>query len=210
MEDLSERLTQLISQRFGGDRSRLAEAVAKEMGIPRVSESTIRNWLRTSRVSARYLAPLARACGVDETWLTHGEGLGLDGHELLLIPIYDPSYDKNEYTCTDLGVNAAIPMAFQPGVDQENVKAFRIKNNSMSPDLNSGDLAFVDFGDTVGDGVCLVEINGNVIVRLVQPIGDSRLALSAKNKEYLPIEIDKESENFKILGRILGCYRAFS
>ena len=90
-----------------------------------------------------------------------------------------------------------------------NVFGLYVRGDSMKDaQIATGDLLFVDPDVEARDGRMVVAlVEGEPTVKWLQKEG-STISLVPANKKYKPIVVDKNDENFKIVGVVVGMIRA--
>ena len=89
-------------------------------------------------------------------------------------------------------------------VDADQLVIFRVDGDSMEPFLCHDDMLMVDQAQTEPrDGLFVVRIDQQLLVKRVQVAGRDKLILTSANPAYAPIEIDtnKEKDGFAIIGK---------
>lgn len=88
--------------------------------------------------------------------------------------------------------------------DHERLAIFRVDGDSMEPELRHDDLLMVDQAQAEPrDGLFVVRIDRQLLVKRVQIAGGKRLILTSANPVYTPVEIDtsKDKGGFAIIGK---------
>lgn len=93
--------------------------------------------------------------------------------------------------------------------DLSRVRVLGVRGDSMSPDLQDGDLCFVDTSKTWdGPGVYVMNWNGSALVkRLVPEIKTGRLAIVSVNPAYPTEHVEPgELESLHIGGKVIAAW----
>ena len=86
----------------------------------------------------------------------------------------------------------------------ENIAALYVNGDSMEPTLKNGTLVVITpDGWDQGEGLYGVELNGCGYVKRIQAVGNKILIIS-DNPKYKTIEEPINSQNFKIIGRVIA------
>lgn len=85
----------------------------------------------------------------------------------------------------------------------QNMSLIRVQGDSMEPTLISGDLALVDHSKdvTTRGGLFAITIDGEIMVKRIQPLMGPRLLVISDNQKYTTLEI--AAEEIRINGKIL-------
>lgn len=80
-----------------------------------------------------------------------------------------------------------------------------VEDDCMMPEVKEGGIILVDNQQVkpYSDGIYVVRYDEFVRVKIVQPLPGNRLMLTTLNKKYEPIIIQKDQDEFEILGRVL-------
>ncbi len=94
----------------------------------------------------------------------------------------------------------SIPSVMLPNNNQ-NLKAFVIEDDTMSPLLKKDTLAIINTDEkSLQNGIFLIDINNNLIVRRLQKTLQNTLLVIPENNSYQKEEI--EETKLKIIGKI--------
>ena len=78
-----------------------------------------------------------------------------------------------------------------------------MKDDSMSPEIKKGSIIYVHYTSVINpDDICLSMYKDEPIIRRIK-IDDNKFILSATNKDYEDIVIEKENADFSIIGTII-------
>lgn len=90
----------------------------------------------------------------------------------------------------------------EQGLDGARLSAIRVEGDSMEPLLRDGDEILVDLSERpFRDGVHVVRIDDNLLVKRVAQTGPGRFALLSQNLAYPPLEV--EADSIEIIGRVV-------
>jgi len=90
----------------------------------------------------------------------------------------------------------------EQGLDGARLSAIRVEGDSMEPLLRDGDEILVDLTERpFRDGVHVVRIDDNLLVKRVAQTGPGRFALLSQNLAYPPLEV--EADSIEIIGRVV-------
>ena len=111
------------------------------------------------------------------------------------------------------GAAAGDPQAFdnfrfserwvrEMGLEAGALSAIRVRGDSMEPLLRDGDDVIVDCRDLpFRDGVHVVRMDDNLLVKRIAAQGQGRLTLLSQNMAYPPVDV--RSEDVEIIGRVV-------
>lgn len=91
------------------------------------------------------------------------------------------------------------------GADPKDLSVITVKGDSMEGVLNDGDAILVNHAKTSpGNGLYVVCIGDNLIVKRVQTLPGGKLLISSANEAYAPFEISiaEEGSDVKIMGKV--------
>jgi len=94
----------------------------------------------------------------------------------------------------------------------DHVQIITVRGDSMSPDINNGDVVMVDTNiqSYEGDGVYLLNLHNHTIIKRLQLLPDG-LHIISTNKDYLPYRLlPGDMESLHIGGKVLSgvCFKA--
>jgi repressor LexA len=184
-------------------------SLARKAGIV---TRTLQRWEKGEQVpDGIAITRLARATGVQASWLLTGEG------EMYPSPsrpdnVYTlPGSNRRRVRTVDLPLIAAVPAGkvatlFHPDyvddyVTVDDVKdaqafALKVKGNSMSPRIEDGDVVIVSPQQEARSGdVCVARVNGEDTLKKVKFEGNY-IHLIPLNPEYDPVTVKKRDVNF--------------
>ena len=184
-------------------------SLARKAGIV---TRTLQRWEKGEQVpDGIAITRLARATGVQASWLLTGEG------EMYPSPsrpdnVYTlPGSNRRRVKTVDLPLLAAVPAGkvatlFHPDfvddyVTVDDVKdaqafALKVKGNSMSPRIEDGDVVIVSPQQEARSGdICVARVNGEDTLKKVKFEGNY-IHLIPLNPEYDPVTVKKRDVNF--------------
>ncbi len=160
-----------------------------------ISQSQL-NRLIKSRVDnpgINTLMSIANACGVSFIWLITGKDVEVKT---------DDSYIEISF----YEENGRVPVLFDKKlltevlkVQPEQCSFVTMKGDSMSPVINNGDQVLIDRKAVTGDGVFLIRIDSELMVKRVQRIPGIGLEIISDNKSYKSYQLPPEK--VEIIGR---------
>jgi len=200
-----------------GERLRAARA-NKELDQSVLAEKagvvtrTLQRWEKGEQVPYGVsITRLAKATGVQASWLLTGEG------EMYLIParpdnVYTlPGTARRKSRLVDLPVISAVPAGkvatlFHPDyvddyVTVDDVKdpqafALKVKGNSMAPRIEDGDVVIVSPVQEARSGdICVIRVNGEDTLKKVKLEGNY-IHLIPLNPEFEPVTVKRKEVNF--------------
>lgn len=86
----------------------------------------------------------------------------------------------------------------------ENMSLIKVSGDSMQPALLSGDIALVDHGHNYIDpqgGIYAIAVDGEIMIKRVQPIPGGKILVISDNKRYTPLEI--AAEHIRVNGKVI-------
>ncbi len=90
----------------------------------------------------------------------------------------------------------------EQGLESAYLSAIRVEGDSMEPLLRGGDEILVDRAPRpFRDGVYVVRLGDNLVVKRVASLGAGRLSLLSQNMAYPPVEVG--AEEVEIIGRVV-------
>jgi repressor LexA len=200
-----------------GERLRMARD-NKEMDQASLAEKagvvtrTLQRWEKGEQIpDGVSITRLARATGVQASWLLTGDG------EMYQVPsrpenVYAlPGNNRRRLKTVDLPLISAVPAGkvatfFHPDyvddyVTVDDVKdpqafALRVKGNSMSPRIEDGDVVIVSPQHEARSGdICVARVNGEDTLKKVKFEGNY-VHLIPLNPEFDPVTVKKRDMNF--------------
>lgn len=225
MSGLEQRVDEMCRQI--GDRASAARVAG-------VSEDMLRRYIRgESKPSFEVIAKLAIAAGVDMNWVVSGQqttsstsvthtpriivdtlGHPVDLEEFVFIPRYDIDASAGHGAWPD-NESPCFTMAFRRywvenhlRVDPAKLSVITVKGDSMEGVLNNRDVILINHADVKPVGaIYVLRLDGDLIVKRVQPLPNNKLELKSANEAYTSYIIDqsdlKDSSEFAIIGRVV-------
>jgi len=202
---------------------------AKKCGL---SESLIRKYLDASSVpSVDKVVKMAEIANVPLEWLAAGkemnprQSLALDDREqeillhhpsardLAYIPLVDVTASAGHGALV-LSETESSVIAFQREylrtvwfVNPDELFCMPVQGESMEPTIQSGEFLLVSRGERhikPSDGIFVVRLEGNILVKRLQPLPGSRIKISSDNPAYEPYIIElSDGIDFDILGKVM-------
>ena len=84
-------------------------------------------------------------------------------------------------------------------VNPDHCSFVTMKGDSMSPTINSGDQLLIDHQSVTGDGVFLMKIEGELLVKRLQVIPGMGIDIISDNKKYKSYQLD--ASKIEVIGR---------
>lgn len=204
-----DRLQKLIS----GYSSKAA--FARHCGI---TEGAVNGWLIGQKPNAYAALLVAKACGVQLEWLLTGEGVmksdftaNADIPDLTPIPRYDIAASAGGGAVID-AENVKDTIAFRSdwlrdsGFDPKQLNVISVMGDSMEPSLYDGDIILVDKREDRprSGGVYVLNYDGNLLVKRLQPLLNGGFKIISDNPRYDPeIVADSQMERVRVIGRVV-------
>jgi phage repressor protein C with HTH and peptisase S24 domain len=207
----------------------IGRRLAKLMGqasIPEVAEiagtspNSLRRWIRGEvAADARALAKICLKFNCSLMWLVTGVGdeEGRDQVSILggagyaPVPVIDIAASAGPGR-TALDSEPASYMGFQLNwlrglvSDTDRAMILKLKGDSMEPDFKSGDDIMVDLadaGERVRDGVYVMRLNDQLLVKRLRMLGAEEAQLVSANPAYDPITVNLATDDFRVVGRVV-------
>jgi phage repressor protein C with HTH and peptisase S24 domain len=213
--DVGERLS-LVRREFRMTQGELSE----KLGI---NQNTLSQYEKGQRkVPDDIKQALADLFHVNIDWLVTGRGSmeslpeaasAEPEDEIVYLDILDvkasAGYGIENY---EPGVKGRMPFAasaLKPH-NAKKTKIFEVSGDSMEPTLMNGDLVMFVENDTSGNGIFLLNRNGELFVkRLRQFPGLNRITVISDNSKFPTEEVDLMKENVHIIGKVISQIRWF-
>lgn len=187
------------------------------------AENSLRRWKKgQSAADARALARLAQAYDFSLIWLLTGvsdetgdELSVMAGIGYIPVPVRDISASAGE-GLTALDTDPILHIGFDrkwlKNVVSQLAAAniLRVKGDSMEPDLKSGDYIMCDLEDAgarLRDGIYVLRLNDQLLVKRVRMIGRDKAELVSSNPVYDPLLINLSDDDFACVARVVWCSR---
>lgn len=94
----------------------------------------------------------------------------------------------------------------QIGASPKSLACIYAEGDSMEPDIRSGDILLINRSITEprGEGVYVVSLDGDLLVKRLQRSGADQIVLKASNPAYDAVAIDLKTvaDGFRIIGRV--------
>ena len=222
MQGLAERLEAVVADskiRHFASRSRT------------VSEALLRKYLKGSMPGFDKAAEIAAVAGVSLDWLAtgkppfihprwnpqtlsasaHKQFDGEDGGSTIMVPRYDieAAAGSGREVLDEIEVER-VPFPEQwlravVGGQPSKLALINAVGDSMEPEINEGDLLFVDRSITSvpADGIYVLNIEGRLFVKRLQQHPDGRVTVRNSNPQYENYVIEKDAGvSLRIIGRV--------
>jgi len=88
------------------------------------------------------------------------------------------------------------------GHPRVHLRAARVRGDSMSPLLHDGDTVVLVRDPEARDGMCVIVLGGEVMVKRVQWAPAGRLRIVSENPAYAPIEVGPD-DDVRVIGRVV-------
>ncbi len=177
---------------------------AKKTGLTRATLNNYANNLTSPTLEK--LAIIADAMGTTVEWLASGE---LPDEHMVTVYQYDLRVSAGNGTLVE-HENPVAEFRFsadwlrQQGLHGKRLSIVQVMGDSMEPSLYDGDLILVRH-DEVRDGLCVIRIDNDVLVKRVQyDYAEGKFLISSDNERYKNIELSKDFKgDFKIIGQVV-------
>lgn len=124
---------------------------------------------------------------------------------LKVIPVYNQVFSagKGQYVPDSEEISDYISVPKELSyLGEENLAACHVRGDSMYPTLHDGDLIICDNqGYDGSEGIYIIQLNGQGFVKRLQKTPNG-VKIISDNLYYQPIEVNGESENFKVIGKV--------
>lgn len=223
MLDVGERI-RLVREQRGLSRKAFGAAI----GVTEAKVQAIE--VGRQRIDHEVLVSLSRSLGVDANWLLLGDttsteaGLPNAGlarpDDAQFVPVtrfaVEASAGHGSLVQDETGSGTyAYNKVFldRRGLKSDNLAVIGVKGDSMSPDLNDGDLILIDRAETEPDAlregaIYVVQYDNGLFVKRIQRAPGQRLLLASANPTYAPIIVEGEDlDGVKIIGRVVNSTR---
>lgn len=194
-----------------------------------VSYRTVQNYISGERgIGSDFLAAASERLGVSATWILTGIGdpiiasnhpigcsLGVKNtvSDFEQIPRYQVDAAAGHgVTVEDEAVSGHYAFnrkwLTRRNLNPKNLAVISVRGDSMEPRLRDGDLIVLDKSQTdIADGRAFVlRLGTDLVVKYIQRLGASRIALLSANTFYPPreIDLDKIDSDVMIIGRVVA------
>ncbi|MEM6256405.1 MAG: S24 family peptidase [Cyanobacteria bacterium P01_D01_bin.156] len=189
-DDFPSRLKKAV-----GDKS--IRGFARECGF---SDTVLRQYLNGQSEPTRpVLLAIARAADVSLEWLAAGQTASENSTDILA-----QKYIYKETLAFEADwLKAQFPTSF------ENLLLTQVKDESMEPTLNVGDLILVDTNirdlDAIDHGVYLLKLGDRLLIKRLQYWVDNTLQVLSDNPAYetFSIELSDRPSSLSIMGKVV-------
>ncbi len=83
--------------------------------------------------------------------------------------------------------------------------AVTVQGDAMEPQLSAGNMVLVDTSQTniPGDGTYVLEVDGAILVRRLQPLPAKEIEASCANPAYERFRFTRDDEKVAVIGRVV-------
>ena len=197
LDDFPQRLKEAM----GGDTLRTFES---KVGI---SHSALSSYLnKKSYPTLDRLLAISSASGKPLEWLASGE---LPNEDMISVPQYDlrvsagyGAYVEMENPIAEFKFH--VDWLRMQGLHGKKLSIVPVMGDSMEPTLYDGDLILIRH-DESKDGICVLRVNGEVLVKRIQhDFADNSYLITSDNERYKPIQLTSEFKgDFAIVGQVV-------
>ncbi|MEM9908087.1 MAG: LexA family transcriptional regulator [Cyanobacteria bacterium P01_D01_bin.44] len=189
-DDFPSRLKKVV-----GDKS--IRSFARECGF---SDTVLRQYLNGNSEPTRpVLLAIARAADVSLEWLAAGQTASENSTDILA-----QKYIYKETLAFEADwLKAQFPTSF------ENLLLTQVKDESMEPTLNVGDLILVDTNvrdlDVIDHGVYLLKLGDRLLIKRLQYWVENTLQVLSDNPAYetFSIELSDRPNGLSMMGKVV-------
>lgn len=200
-------------------RGLIAADMTRRTGM---SAPAVKKWMDGSTTNPRYddVVRAARALDIDPNWLMYGNGamdiVPADQIELDMIDIKASCGSVGHINFEDIPaikkilVNAAWFRQHFGFYNSKTIKIVAASGDSMTPEIDDGDVVFVDISDNISfrDGIYLILVDDEVFIKRIQRLVGHKIALVSANKAYRDIEINTDGQvQIHVLGRVVKSFK---
>lgn len=202
------RLKQVIKTHYGNQKE-----FAKEFNL---SPSTISDWW-SGRINPRtdILQQICEKTGISMDWLVLGRE---SSNYNITIPNYTQPVSAGKGILGE--DNTKLPLKINKEWLEEQLykknfnKLFAItaQGESMEPEIKSGDTLIVEETKILSEGIYIISYMGDIFVKKLQKISNTKLRIISLNKIYKPIDINLENlsiGDFNIIGKVIFNLRKY-
>lgn len=172
-----------------------------------LSASVLSSYLnKKSYPSLDRLATIADALDQPLEWLASGE---LPNEDMISVPQYDlrvsagyGAYVEMENPIAEFKFH--VDWLRMQGLHGKKLSIVPVMGDSMEPTLYDGDLILIRH-DESKDGICVLRVNGEVLVKRIQhDFADNSYLITSDNERYKPIQLTSEFKgDFAIVGQVV-------
>ncbi|KUI99940.1 XRE family transcriptional regulator [Vibrio sp. MEBiC08052] len=172
-----------------------------------ISNSALSSYLNSkSYPTLDRLFAISQASGKSVEWLASGE---IPDENMVTVYQYDLRVSAGNGALVE-HENPVAEFRFsadwlrQQGLHGRTLSIVPVMGDSMEPSLYDGDLILVRH-DEVRDGLCVIRIDNDVLVKRVQyDYAEGKYLISSDNERYKDIELSKDFKgDFKIIGQVV-------
>ena len=174
-----------------------------------VSPTVINSWkIRGSIPRADIVCKTAKALDTSVEYLMSGEELKITNSKVkntFLVPILNQelSAGKGSLLPDEDSIKGLVALPSFMREFGENLAGLYVHGDSMEPTLKNGDLVIcTSLGWDNGEGLYAIQFNGNGYIKRIQ-VAAGKIIIRSDNPKYEPIEEPAESDNFKIIGKVV-------
>lgn len=200
-------------------------ALAREAGI---SQGGIRRYFSGGEPTRPILIAIARAAGVNFSWLALGIGpkfpgkreaasSAIESDNYVYIPLYDVRASAGHGAWND-SENIKDSLAFRRQWIEHELNAtpdrlclIYVMGESMEPTLHAHDVVLVDrsIKELAGDGIYVMVMDGRLLIKRLQSLPGKKISVTADNPAYKPFIIDDnlDSPDLYLVGRVVWAGR---
>lgn len=172
------------------------------------------DWLLTGHGDGApaHLSPQADAGTANSCLCVDTLGNPVNLHDFVFIPRYNLKASAGHGLDAN-GEKPIFSMAFRRywidnflRIDPHDLSVLSVKGDSMEGVLNDRDVILVNHADnTPKDGLYVLRIDGDLVVKRVQRLPAGKLAIISANEAYITFDIDPSdpSQDFAIIGRVV-------
>lgn len=184
-----------------------ASELSRSLGV---NNSVVYSWkIRESIPRADIACKAATILNTTVEYLVNGDRskiINTDTKNTFLVPVLNQELSAGNGSVLpdkdEIKALIELPSVFRQF--GENIAALYVNGDSMEPTLKNGTLVVITpDGWDQGEGLYGVELNGCGYVKRIQAVGNKILIIS-DNPKYKTIEEPIDSQNFKIIGRVIA------
>lgn len=177
---------------------------SKKTGLPRTTLNSYAN--NQTSPTLEKLAKIAETTGASVEWLASGE---LPNEDMISVPQYDlrvsagyGAYVEMENPIAEFKFH--VDWLRMQGLHGKKLSIVPVMGDSMEPTLYDGDLILIRH-DESKDGICVLRVNGEVLVKRIQhDFADNSYLITSDNERYKPIQLTSEFKgDFAIVGQVV-------
>ncbi|ADU65711.1 helix-turn-helix domain-containing protein [Desulfurispirillum indicum] len=163
-----------------------------------------------------WIYTIARKYNTSMDWLLNGEDVspgfsGENSQQHISLPKYSVVHAQSPEKCDASKLQASHLTFCQDwlqtmGLDKEALILVEVCGDSMEPTIYAGDILLVDqrFQKVGNDGIYILRLHGELVVKRVQRLIDGSLRIMSDNKAYMDQTISAElSEQVCVVGFVV-------